>query len=146
MEEIALHVLDIVENSIRAHASVIAVQVDCDEERDLLILEIVDNGRGMDERTAKKALDPFYTEKPQKRIGLGLPLLAQAAREGGGEMEVESKPEVGTSIRATFSLSHPDRKPLGNLEETMNLLKASHPEIKFLFENMCAKTSYTEGL
>ena len=72
MEEIALHVMDIVENSITACSSVIAVNLDCDEERDLLTLEIVDNGRGMDEGAVKKALDPFFTEKPGKRIGLGL--------------------------------------------------------------------------
>ncbi len=138
MEEIALHVLDIVENSIIARASVIAVRLSCDEENDLLTLEIVDNGKGMDERTLKSALDPFYTEKQGKRIGLGLPLLAQAARAGGGKVEIDSKPDVGTSIKATFRLSHPDRQPIGNLKETADVLRASHPEIRFIVESTCA--------
>ena len=98
-------------------------------------MEIQDNGCGMDSETLRRALDPFYSTKPGKRVGLGLPMLAQAAREAGGEMEVRAEPGRGTLIRATFRLSHPDLKPLGDMLATMGTLAFAHPEVAFVFEH-----------
>jgi len=88
----------------------------------------------MDEQTLKKALDPFFTTRTTRRVGLGLALLAQAARESGGEMDVSSRPNEGTRVRATFRLSHPDCKPMGDIAETIQTLVLSHPEINFVFQ------------
>ena len=129
MRDIALHVLDIMENAVNAGATRIRVEVKTEREGEVLTLEIRDNGNGMDEVTRKRALDPFFTKKPGKRIGLGIPLLAQAARDAGGNLSIESSPGEGTSIRATFALSHPDRKPMGDIQETVELMRAAHPEI-----------------
>ena len=63
MEDLSLHVLDIVENSVAAHADTIEIRITEDIEKDLLSLEIIDNGIGMDEEAVKKVLDPFYTSK-----------------------------------------------------------------------------------
>jgi signal transduction histidine kinase len=134
MEDISLHVMDIVENSIRAGATEVAIDIREDEKRDLLEVEIRDNGEGMDEDMKRKALDPFYTSKENKRVGLGIPLLMQSAREGGGTFALDSKPKGGTKITATFVLSHPDRKPLGDLDGTVQILRFTHPEIQFLYE------------
>jgi len=131
MQDISLHLLDIVENSIRAGATEIEITVTDDAVSDMLTVEIGDNGEGMDEETKKQALDPFFSSKEGKRIGLGLPLLAQAAQEGGGSFTLESSPRMGTKIRAEFVRSHPDRKPLGSLDETVQVLRFSHPEISF---------------
>jgi len=131
MQDISLHILDIVENAINAHATKIDVRVAEDREKDLLTVTIQDNGIGMDETSACSALDPFWSTKPGKRIGLGLPLLAQAARESGGTVSIESRPEAGTKIVARFTLSHPDRKPLGDIQGTMRLLEKTHPEVFF---------------
>ena len=134
MQDISLHILDIAENSIAAAASRIAITITEDTQHDLLYVEIRDNGRGMDEEMARRALDPFYTSKPGKRVGLGLPLLAQASREGGGRFEIESEPDGGTKLTATFMLNHPDRKPLGDVEGTVQMLQLTHPEITFEYE------------
>lgn len=134
MQDISLHILDIAENSINAAASRIEIKIVEDLKRDLLTVEIRDNGQGMDEETVRKALDPFYTSKPGKRVGLGIPLLAQAAREGGGSFTIESESDGGTSLIARFTLSHPDRKPLGNVDGTVHMLQLTHPEIIFEYK------------
>jgi signal transduction histidine kinase len=133
MQDISLRVLDIVDNSIRAGATEIRILLEEDADADLLRLEMEDNGEGMDRETFEKALDPFFTSKDEKRVGLGIPLLAQAAREGGGSFELKSEPDRGTRITASFQLSHPDRKPVGKIDETVKLLKFSHPEISFVY-------------
>lgn len=133
MQDISLHVLDIVDNSIRAGATEVHIYIEEDPDRDLLRVEISDNGEGMDAEMMKNAVDPFFTSKNEKRVGLGLPLLAQAAREGGGKFELDSNPGAGTRLSATFQWGHPDRKPVGNIDGTVKLLKFSHPEIAFVY-------------
>lgn len=135
MQDISLHILDIVENSIRALATRIKIKIEENMEKDWLTLEIEDNGQGMDEVTKNKALDPFFTTKASKRVGLGLPLLYQAARETGGKLEISSQAGKKTIIRATFRYSHPDRKPLGNIEETLLVLAAGYPAVDFVYQH-----------
>jgi hypothetical protein len=65
---------------------------------------------------------------------LGLPLLAQAARDTGGRLELESEPGQGTRVRAVFQASHPDRKPLGDIAETLRTILAGRPELHLQFE------------
>lgn len=130
-----MHILDIVENSIAVSASKVEVTVTEDLEKDLICVEIKDNGQGMDEETLKRALDPFFTTKSVRRVGLGLPLLAQAARESGGDIEIESRVGEGTRVRATFQHSHPDRKPLGDISETMRILRAGNAGIEFIYKH-----------
>lgn len=134
MEDLSLHILDIVENALRAGARHVMIRLTQSTKEDRLILEVIDDGEGMDEEAVKQSLDPFFTTKPGKRVGLGLPLLAQAAEEAGGRLEVESAPGKGTTVTAIFRLSHIDRKPLGNIEETVHCLKATHPEVCFKLE------------
>ena len=135
MEDLSLHVLDVAENAITAGADRIEVRIVEDSEEDVLRIEIKDNGRGMDEQTADRALDPFYTTKSGKRVGLGLPMLAQATREAGGKMEIRTAPGKGTLVRATFGLSHPDVKPVGDMIQTMATLVCAHPKAHFVFEH-----------
>lgn len=142
MEDISLHILDIVENSIAASAKRIEIVIDEDVENDLLTVEIRDDGRGMDEETLRKALDPFFTTKTVRRVGLGLPMLAQAARESGGDIEIESEAAGGTRVRATFQHSHPDRKPLGDVPETVSTLISANPEIEFVYEYRKGEVCY----
>jgi signal transduction histidine kinase len=135
MEDLSLHILDIAENSIAAEASKIEIIIDEDRDKDLLTIEIKDDGKGMDQETLKKALDPFFTTRTTRRVGLGLSFLSQAAEESGGKMELKSVPNEGTTTRATFRLSHPDCKPMGNIIETIRTLIISHPEIDFVYEH-----------
>lgn len=136
MEDLSLHILDIAENAIQASATLITVEIEEHRDEDLLLIVISDNGRGMDSETVNRVLDPFYTTKTGstgKRVGLGLPLLAEAARQAGGELKVSSNPGEGTEVRATFSLSHIDLKPLGDIAATLQTLMTAHPEIDLKF-------------
>ncbi|TFH03941.1 MAG: ATP-binding protein [Spirochaetales bacterium] len=134
MEDLSLHVMDVVENSITSGATVVIVRVEKDAEAGVLAISVQDNGKGMDGEESRLALDPFFTTKEGKRVGLGLPLLRQSAREAGGDMEMVSTPGTGTLIRAEFRMDHPDMKPLGDIEGTIDLLRRFHPEITFLLE------------
>ncbi len=135
MEDFSLHLLDVAENALAAGAGRIEISIFEQSKKDLMTIEIKDNGCGMDEQTVKRALDPFYTTKPDKRVGLGLPMLAQAAKEAGGNMEIRTAPGKGTTVRASFKLSHPDLKPLGDMMATMATLGCAHPQVHFVFEH-----------
>jgi len=134
MEDLSLHILDIAENALRAGAKNVDIRLVQSESQDRLVLEVTDDGEGMNEENARRSTDPFFTTKCGKRVGLGLPLLAQAAEQTGGDLKVQSVPGRGTKVTATFGLSHIDRSPVGNLEETLRCLRATHPEVCFRFE------------
>ena len=74
VDDLSLFVLDIVQNSIVAEAADIAVAIREDSAGDTLVLTVVDDGRGMDPATVQRAVDPFYTTRTTRKVGLGLPL------------------------------------------------------------------------
>jgi anti-sigma regulatory factor (Ser/Thr protein kinase) len=141
MEELALHMLDLAENSIAAGARRVDIRVTEDPASDRLVLEVRDDGSGMPEEVARRAADPFFTTRQTRPVGLGLALLDQAARMAGGSLRIESEPGVGTTVRAEFQLSHPDRQPLGDVAATLLALAAGHPEIEFSYEHRGADFS-----
>ncbi|MGD0820360.1 MAG: sensor histidine kinase [Desulfomonilia bacterium] len=133
MLELALHVLDIAENSSRAQASLIEITIAEDLERDIFSLEIKDNGQGMDAQTMEKALDPFYTTKKVRRIGLGLPMLKQAANTAQGRFSLQSEVGKGTVVHAEFKYSHIDRQPLGDIAGVITMLILGNPDIDIIY-------------
>ena len=134
MQDLSLHILDIAENGIRAGGSKIVIDILEDESQDKFVICIEDDGKGMDEETQKKALNPFFSTKGGKKVGLGLPLLAQAVQQTDGELKVDSKEGKGTKVTAVFQLSHPDMKPLGDILETMMVLVAGNPSTQFVLD------------
>jgi hypothetical protein len=143
MEDLSLHILDIVENSIRAEASMITIEITEDFRKNIFMIRITDNGKGMDEDMRSRVNDPFFTTKTCRSVGLGIPLLAQSAKECNGDLRISALEGKGSTITATFQHDHIDRKPLGNIEKTMIVLIASNPEIDFLFIYKKNGDSYT---
>ncbi len=133
MEDISLHILDIAENALRADAKKIEIVLSRDVGKDILTIEVRDDGRGMDQETLSRVRDPFFTTK-KKKTGLGLPLLAQAAEQAGGGMAVESAPGRGTRVTVTFRWSHVDRPAVGDMTGTMMALIAGHPDVDVAYE------------
>ena len=133
MDEIASHIMDIVANSVTARATYVTIDIVKDTDRNDLTLIIKDNGVGMDNETKKKVLDPFYTTKTGKKVGLGVPLLKGTAETTGGTFHLSSVIGQGTEITASFDLSHPDLPPLGNIRDTMLVLVVGYPETDFHF-------------
>ena len=143
MEDLSLHILDIVENAIAAKAKKIDVVIMEELNEDRLVIEIIDDGIGMDEHVKEKATDPFFTTRTSRRVGLGLSLLAQAAREAGGMLRIESELGKGTKVTATFQYSHIDRKPLGSMIETMTTLLLGNPELDISYRHQKEGKTYT---
>jgi len=124
MEELALHVLDIAENSVRAGASLVEIEIGEESAADTMKIRISDNGRGIPPFMLAGIFDPFVTSRTERRVGLGLPFFRQAARQTGGDASLTSTPGKGTTVVATFGLSHPDRQPMGDLGSTVASLLA----------------------
>lgn len=133
MQDLSLHILDIVENATKAGATLIEINILEDINKDLLQITIKDNGRGMDAEILKGATDPFVTTRTTRRVGLGLPLLEQAAKETGGNLLITSEPGKGTEVVATFQESHIDRKPVGDMGATLTTLIMGNPGLDFIY-------------
>ncbi len=133
MLELALHILDILQNTVEAGATCVDLTILEDEPGDRLMITITDNGRGMDEQTVEQVLDPFYTTRTTRHVGLGLPLYAEATETAGGGLTIRSTMGAGTTVEATFQLSHPDRQPLGDMAGTLLafLLSDRAPELHY---------------
>jgi PAS domain S-box-containing protein len=75
-------------------------------DRDAVVLEVEDNGEGMTAEVRRRALDVFYTTKPRGLgTGLGLPLVRGVVERCGGQLDIESKPAVGTTVRLIVPVS-----------------------------------------
>jgi predicted metal-dependent phosphoesterase TrpH/anti-sigma regulatory factor (Ser/Thr protein kinase) len=135
MEDLALHVLDIAQNSIEAGATELDIELAEEIAADRFVIEVRDNGPGMSSEALTRATDPFFTTRKTRRVGLGLPLLAEAARATGGEISVDSKPGAGVHVRAAFRHGHIDRAPLGDIETTLMVLLAGHPHLRLRFRH-----------
>lgn len=133
MREIALHILDVVENSLRARATIVAVRVAVEPDCNRMEVLIEDNGPGLPV-AAEQAADPFYTTKTGKRTGLGLTLFRDTAEQAGGTLVIGKGPMGGVRVRALMRLDHVDRLPLGDLAGTFAGLALTNPEVEFRFE------------
>ena len=128
-----MHILDIVENSIASKASQVAIRITEDLEEDQMILEIEDDGAGIPPELVERVVDPFFTTRSTRRVGLGLSLLQQAARACEGDLEVRSRQGQGTLVRASFRYHHIDRKPLGDIPSTLVALIVGNPSLDFRY-------------
>jgi len=137
MKEIALHIMDIAQNSVRAGAKEISVSLSESLSTDTLTLTIADDGKGMDEETRRRAADPYFTSRTTRKVGLGLPLLQMNASLAGGRMTIDSAPGRGTTVVATFGYRHVDRPPLGDVSGTIALLILSNPGINIIYSHIC---------
>ena len=135
MLELAAHILDIAENSVRAGATTVEIIINEDATSDLLSIEINDDGSGMTKEEIKKAGDPFYTTKKVRRVGLGIPLLTNAAQMAGGNLTLKSAKGKGTKLAATFQLGHLDRQPMGNITTTIISLIAGNSDVDFIYKH-----------
>jgi len=126
------HIFEMVQNSLNAGAKKITVKVEEDRAADLFKLTIIDDGYGIKPAFLAHIKDTFFTTRPQgkRRIGLGLPMLAAACQQAGGELDIESRYRHGTTVTATMEHGHIDRPPLGDLADLYASLMVSTHENK----------------
>ncbi len=132
MTELALNVLDITNNSLRAGATKVGIEICADTKADTLSIKITDNGKGMTPEFLQKVTDPFATTRTSRRVGMGLPLIKMEAIMTGGSFDITSKVGEGTTVTTVFGLSHIDRPPLGDIAETMAVLIGSESETDYV--------------
>lgn len=134
MENLSMHLLDIGSNSVRAHAKMIVISLMESDINDQIVMEICDDGMGMDENMQQAVLDPFYTTRTTRRIGLGIPLFKELAEQCCGEFKLESKVNVGTRISCSIKKSHWDVPPLGDIGDAIVLLCCMDESIRIRFD------------
>ena len=133
MRELADNIMDIAQNSISAGASLTEVHITVSHAEDRITFVFRDNGCGMSEEMVKTVLEPFTTSRKTRKVGLGLPLLRQTAEMTGGSISIASEVGVGTTVTASFGLSHIDRPPMGDVAGAWFSLVLMNPDTDFLF-------------
>lgn len=142
MRELSLNVLDIAQNSIAAAATQIQIEVVERTDAHTLTVGIYDNGCGMTDEQVKSVLDPFYTTRTTRKVGLGVPLFKMAAEQTGGSLTVSSKVGIGTNIKAVFHTDSVDFTPLGDMASTVTTLVSMNTEIQFLYRHKADKREF----
>ena len=133
MRELSLNVMDVAQNSVRAKASLVTITVDESDKDDFLQISIADDGCGMTEEQVQQVIDPFFTTRTTRKVGLGVPLFKLSAEQTGGSFEIKSKLNVGTTTTARYVKSHVDMTPLGDINDTVKILIQCNPDIDFVF-------------
>lgn len=142
MRELSLNVLDIVQNSISAKATVIEIELLEHIEKDLLEINIFDNGKGMTEEQVKSVIDPFFTTRTTRKVGLGIPLFKMAAEMSGGRLDIKSEVGKGTRVYTSYGYSNVDRMPVGDMNGTVSMLIRMNPDIDFVYTHSINEKSY----
>lgn len=142
MKDISLHIIDIFQNSVQAKAKNIELNIVEDSAKDFLKIEIKDDGIGMTEEMRLKVVDPFFTTRTTRKVGLGIPLLKQNAELTGGFLKISSQIGKGTTLLVEFKHSHIDRQPIGDLAGAVVLTATSYPSIRFVYNHTVDARNY----
>ena len=142
MKELSLHIMDLVQNSIRAEASLIEIIVTELPGRNLLEIQIKDNGSGMPLEIVEKVTDPFYTSRKTRNVGLGIPLFKQMVEHCNGNLTINSEEGVGTRLISDLELNHIDRQPMGDIAGVIVLLLVANPSIRFIYSHQTETGKY----
>lgn len=142
MQEISLNILDIAQNSIRAGAKNIHIEIVEDVFEDLFEFTVQDDGCGMSEELLRRVTDPFVTTRTTRKVGLGISLLKSAAQQAGGDVAIKSKLGEGTTLTATFSYSSIDRQPLGDIAAVIVSLISMNTQCDFCYKHTVNKKTF----
>ena len=129
-------IADTAQNSIEAGAS--RIELSIVEDGAEIAVDIVDNGKGMDEATKRRVFDPFYTEPgkhDKRKIGMGLPFVKQTCDACGGTVTLESEKGLGTRLVCTFQADNIDLPPMGNLAAAALSLFTFDGEFELVFRH-----------
>ena len=133
MVDLSLHILDVATNAFKANASILKVVVK--ENNETIQVWIEDDGCGMSEETLKNVVNPFFTTRTTRKVGMGIPLFKMAAEQTGGRLEIKSEIGVGTEVRAYFMTDSVDFTPLGDVASTVQMLITMNTDRDFLYKH-----------
>ena len=101
-----------------------------------LLIGIYDNGCGMSEEQVKNVIDPFYTTRTTRKVGMGIPLFKMSCEQTGGKFTIESEKGVGTKINALYKTDSIDFTPLGDIASTIVTIVSMNNDKEFLFRRI----------
>ena len=130
MHDLSLYLLEMLENAVRAKATVVATSLTIDRAHGVLELTVDDDGDGL-KVSPEQALDPFFTTKSGKKTGLGLSLFKAEAEAAGGTLTIGRSELGGVCVRVGLQLAHVDRPPLGDVAASLLVMAATSPKIDF---------------
>lgn len=143
MRELSLNVLDIAQNSVRAEASLITIELIESTKTNSLEISVSDNGKGMTPEQLKSVRDPFFTTRTTRKVGMGIPLFRMAAEMTGGSFDIESTLGVGTKTTARFRTDHLDFTPIGDMCSTVITLVTMNLHIDFVYIRKIDEKTFT---
>ena len=142
MKELSLHILDIVQNSIKAQAKNILIEIVENTKDDSLTITIEDDGCGMSEEFLARVRDPFTTTRTTRKTGMGISLFEAAAVQTGGGLDITSKLGEGTTVKTWFGLTSIDRAPIGDMADTMVAIIGGAPDIDYIYRHVTDKGEF----
>lgn len=143
MKDLSLHILDIVQNSTHANASLVEILVEENAQTNVITITIKDNGKGMSPCMVKQVEDPFVTSRTTRKVGLGIPFFKQSAVQSGGDLHISSEVGLGTTLVATFQMDNIDTPPWGDLPGVIAMISSGNPDVNFLYDHSYNGNRYT---
>ena len=146
-----MHILDMAENSMQAGADHILISLKKEDSCGLLNVCLKDNGRGMSQEEKEHSLDPFFTSRTTRKVGLGIPLIRQHAEMTGGSVKIVSEEKYGEILGIHMIGDHVTEMISGatgylNLECTIDeLSNIIHPH-PTMSEAIMEASHVTEGM
>jgi len=98
MEQVLMNIMYNAWQALERGSGLITLRTSFDPYADYLVLEVADNGCGIPAENIPRLFDPFFTTRP-KGTGLGLAIAYEIVRAHGGNIEVDSGEETGTTVR-----------------------------------------------
>ncbi len=142
MKELSLHILDIVHNSVSAGANLVQIIVNEDLAENNYDIQIRDNGKGMPDDIVKQVIDPFYTTRTTRKVGLGISLFKQNAEQAGGYLKIESELGKGTDVIVRFVHDNIDRPVMGDIAGVISMMVCGTPKADFIYSHSVSGSQF----
>ncbi|HAJ32011.1 MAG TPA: ATPase [Candidatus Atribacteria bacterium] len=126
MKDLADHLFDILENSVKAGATEVKIILGIQDN--LFFCKIEDNGSGIKD---EDVTDPFVTSRKTRKVGLGLPFLKKAVEGTGGFLRIFNLNKRGVCLEFKTDISHIDAKPFGDIARTFVDAIYSWPKVNY---------------
>jgi signal transduction histidine kinase len=111
LTQVAVNVLENALQALDDPNESVTVRIFADPDRAAVILECSDEGRGIEPDIRDRLFEPFFTTKRDSGgSGLGLPVALGIVRESGGDIEIDSTPGKGTTVRVVFPAGAPEEE------------------------------------
>jgi len=143
MKEISMHILDIAMNSVKAKATLLEINIEESKKNNVLKFSIIDNGIGMSDEMTKQVIDPFFTTRTTRKVGLGLPMLKESCERCNGKLTIDSQLGKGTTVKCYFERNNIDRAPLGNMGDTIMTIINSLDDCELIYTHETDKGTFS---